>query len=43
MPSAKLQEPQWQRLLSELRAIPGVYVGQEDSVPPIYRSGAVDE
>ena len=30
MPSAKLQEPQWQRLLSELRAIPGVYVGQEN-------------
>jgi len=29
MPSVQLQEPQWQRLLSELRAMPGVYVGQE--------------
>ena len=29
MPSVKLQESQWQRLLNELRAMPGVYVGQE--------------
>jgi len=29
MPSVKLQESKWQRLLSELRATPGVYVGQE--------------
>jgi transposase len=29
MPSVELQEQQWQRVLKQLQALPGVYVGQE--------------
>lgn len=31
MPSVKLCEQQWQRVVRELRALPGVYVGNESA------------
>ncbi|MGJ3254110.1 MAG: transposase [Elainellaceae cyanobacterium] len=29
MPSAELREQHWQRVVTQLRSMPGVYVGQE--------------